>query len=313
MQTAATSLCCCSITHRQVIPPRKPLVRSATVFRSPIESISNFENLDQRLVQSAFLKFSSFNRGRRLDSAHRQLKMPNITRMSASGQFSEDGIMEDSRNGEQHVLNNSESSVPGKPTNIVWQECSVSKEERQKLLGQKGCVIWITGLSGSGKSTLACALSHALYCRGKLTYILDGDNVRHGLNKNLGFSAEERAENIRRVGEVAKLFVDVGVICIASLISPYRRDRDACRALFLDGEFIEIFMNFPLELCEERDSKGLYKLARAGKIKGFTGIDDPYEPPVSCEIMMQRINGVCPSPKDMAEKVVSYLEAKCFI
>ncbi|KAH9301608.1 hypothetical protein KI387_013191, partial [Taxus chinensis] len=204
--------------------------------------------------------------------------------------------------GEENVLslhpnaldaNSPQSSIPGiiyppattmeKATNIVWQECPVNKVERQKLLGQKGCVIWITGLSGSGKSTLACALSQALYSRGKLSYLLDGDNVRHGLNKNLGFSAEDRTENIRRIGEVAKLFVDSGVICIASFISPYRMDRDACRALLPAGEFIEIFMNFPLQICEERDAKGLYKLARAGKIKGFTGIDDPYEPPESCE------------------------------
>nr|ABR17904.1 unknown [Picea sitchensis] len=228
----------------------------------------------------------------------------------------------------QHVMvdsnsvesNSVESSIPsiicppitnvGKSTNIVWQECSVNKEERQKLLRQKGCVIWITGLSGSGKSTLACALSRVLHSRGRLTYILDGDNVRHGLNKNLSFSAEDRAENIRRIGEVARLFVDAGVICITSLISPYQRDRDACRALLPVGEFIEIFMDFPLEICEQRDAKGLYKLARAGKIKGFTGIDDPYEPPECCEIVMQPRNGVCPTPKEMAEQVVSYLEEK---
>lgn len=223
----------------------------------------------------------------------------------------------------QHVMvdsNSVESSIPsmicppitsvGKSTNIVWQECSVNKEERQKLLRQKGCVIWITGLSGSGKSTLACALSRALHSRGRLTYILDGDNVRHGLNNNLSFSAEDRAENIRRIGEVARLFVDAGVICITSLISPYRRDRDACRARLPVGEFIEIFMDFSLEICEERDAKGLYKLARAGKIKGFTGIDDPYEPPECCEIVMQPRNGVCPSPRDMAEQVVAYLAEK---
>lgn len=200
-----------------------------------------------------------------------------------------------------------------KATNIAWHECSVTKEERQKLLGQKGCVIWITGLSGSGKSTLACALIQALHSRGKLTYLLDGDNVRHGLNKNLSFSAEDRAENIRRVGEVAKLFVDAGIICISSFISPYRKDRDACRALLPAGEFIEIFMNFNLQICEKRDAKGLYKLARAGKIKGFTGIDDPYEPPESCEIVMQPINGECPTPKNMAEQVFAYLEEKGFL
>ncbi|KAF2288186.1 hypothetical protein GH714_004867 [Hevea brasiliensis] len=169
-------------------------------------------------------------------------------------------------------------------SNIFWHECPVGKTERHKLLNQKGCVVWITGLSGSGKSTLACSLSRELHSRGKLSYVLDGDNLRHGLNKGLGFSAEDRTENIRRVGEVAKLFADAGLICIASLISPYGKDRDACRAMLADANFIEVFMNMSLSLCESRDAKGLYKLARAGKIKGFTGIDDPYEPPLNCEI-----------------------------
>ncbi|XP_059459085.1 adenylyl-sulfate kinase 3-like isoform X4 [Corylus avellana] len=155
----------------------------------------------------------------------------------------------------------------GKATNIVWHKCSVDKCDRQQLLEQKGCVIWMTGLSGSGKSTLACALSRGLHARGKLTYILDGDNVRHGLNSDLGFKAEDRAENIRRIGEVAKLFADAGIICIASLISPYRKDRDACRALLPERDFIEVFLDVPLEVCEARDPKGLYKLARSGKIK----------------------------------------------
>ncbi|KAG9456410.1 hypothetical protein H6P81_000918 [Aristolochia fimbriata] len=204
-------------------------------------------------------------------------------------------------------------SAVGKSTNIFWQECSVGKLDRQKLLKQKGCVVWITGLSGSGKSTLACTLSRELYSKGKLSYILDGDNVRHGLNKDLGFKAEDRAENIRRVGEVAKLFADAGLICIASLISPYRKDRDACRALLPDSNFIEVFMNMPLAVCEARDSKGLYKLARAGKIKGFTGIDDPYEPPLNCEIEIQEKGSVCPTPGDMAGEVVSYLEEKGYL
>lgn len=204
-------------------------------------------------------------------------------------------------------------STVGKSTNIFWQECSVGRVERQKLLNQKGSVIWITGLSGSGKSTLACTLSRQLHDREKLTYILDGDNVRHGLNKDLGFKAEDRAENIRRIGEVAKLFADAGLICIASLISPYRQDRDACRALLPEKNFIEVFMNMPLEVCEARDAKGLYKLARAGKIKGFTGIDDPYEPPLNCEIEIQQRDGVCPTPSAMAEQVVLYLEEKGFL
>ncbi|GKV14844.1 hypothetical protein SLEP1_g25654 [Rubroshorea leprosula] len=201
----------------------------------------------------------------------------------------------------------------GNSTNIFWHECPVGKLERQRLLKQKGCVVWITGLSGSGKSTLACSLNRELYTRGKLSYVLDGDNLRHGLNKDLGFKAEDRTENIRRVGEVAKLFADAGLICIASLISPYRKDRDACRAMLADENFIEVFMNMPLELCEARDSKGLYKLARAGKIKGFTGIDDPYEPPLNCEIEIQQKDGVCPTPGDMAGEVVSYLEGKGYL
>lgn len=201
----------------------------------------------------------------------------------------------------------------GTPANIFWQECSVGKSDRQKLLNQKGCVVWITGLSGSGKSTLACTVGRELHGRGKLAYILDGDNLRHGLNRDLGFKADDRAENIRRVGEVAKLFADAGLICIASLISPYRRDRDACRALLPDSSFIEVFMNMPLELCESRDPKGLYKLAREGKIKGFTGIDDPYEAPLNCEIELSPENGDCPTPCAMAGQVVTYLEEKGFL
>ncbi|XP_019451373.1 PREDICTED: adenylyl-sulfate kinase 3-like isoform X3 [Lupinus angustifolius] len=201
-------------------------------------------------------------------------------------------------------------------TNIFWQECQIGKPDRQKLLNQKGCVVWITGLSGSGKSTLAFSLSRELHSRGKLSYVLDGDNLRHGLNKDLGFKPEDRAENIRRTGEVAKLFADAGLICVASLISPYRRDRDTCRAMLPDANFIEVFMNMPLELCEARDPKGLYKLARAGKIKvtiGFTGIDDPYEPPINCEIELKQENGICPTPTLMAGKVVTYLEEKGFL
>uniref|UniRef100_A0A0E0CWT5 Adenylyl-sulfate kinase n=1 Tax=Oryza meridionalis TaxID=40149 RepID=A0A0E0CWT5_9ORYZ len=182
-------------------------------------------------------------------------------------------------------------STIGKSTNILWHNCPIGQSERQNLLGQKGCVIWITGLSGSGKSTLACALSRELHCSGHLTYVLDGDNLRHGLNRDLSFKAEDRAENIRRVGEVAKLFADAGIICIASLISPYRRDRDAC----------------------PRDPKGLYKLARSGKIKGFTGIDDPYESPVNSEIVIKMVDGECPSPKAMAQHVLCYLEENGYL
>ncbi|KAJ6896214.1 hypothetical protein NC651_022439 [Populus alba x Populus x berolinensis] len=204
--------------------------------------------------------------------------------------------------------NHNQLSTIGNSTNIKWHECPVEKIDRQKLLKQKGCVIWITGLSGSGKSTVACALSHMLYQRGNLSYILDGDNIRHGLNRDLSFKAEDRAENIRRVGEVAKLFADAGFICIACLISPYRRDRAECRAMLPSEGFVEVFMDVPLQVCENRDPKGLYKLARAGKIKGFTGIDDPYEPPLDAEIVLQCNTGDCSTPCDMAEKVISYLE-----
>ncbi|XP_029129754.1 adenylyl-sulfate kinase 3 isoform X2 [Cajanus cajan] len=186
--------------------------------------------------------------------------------------------------------NLSDVSNTGNSVNIFWHECSVQKLNRQQLLQQKGCVIWLTGLSGSGKSTLACALSRSLHSKGKLTYILDGDNIRHGLNRDLSFRAEDRSENIRRIGEVAKLLADAGVICITSLISPYRKDRDACRALLPKGDFIEVFIDVPLDVCEARDPKGLYKLARAGKIKGFTGIDDPYEPPYNCEGKINIVN-----------------------
>ncbi|KAK7263252.1 hypothetical protein RJT34_30839 [Clitoria ternatea] len=201
----------------------------------------------------------------------------------------------------------------GKSTNILWHACPIQKQDREQLLQQKGCVIWLTGLSGSGKSTIACALSRSLHSRGKLTYILDGDNLRHGLNQDLSFKAEDRSENIRRIGEVAKLFADAGVICITSLISPYRKDRDACRALLPKGDFIEVFIDAPLHVCEARDPKGLYKLARAGKIKGFTGIDDPYEPPCSCEIVLQQKGSDCKSPSDMAEIVISYLEENGYL
>ncbi|CAI9111274.1 OLC1v1011459C1 [Oldenlandia corymbosa var. corymbosa] len=205
------------------------------------------------------------------------------------------------------------TSNVGNSTNILWHKCSVEKVDRQELLQQKGCVIWITGLSGSGKSTLACALCQGLHARGKLTYVLDGDNVRHGLNRDLSFKSEDRAENIRRIGEVAKLFADAGVICIACLISPYRKDRDACRDLLPEGAFIEVFMDVPLQICEARDPKGLYKLARAGKIKGFTGIDDPYEPPLNSEIVLQPNDGPGGSPKELAEIVISFLDKNGYL
>ena len=173
-----------------------------------------------------------------------------------------------------------------KATNVYWHEGEVTRAERAQLLGQKGATIWFTGLSGSGKSTVAVALEKALHQQGRLVYRLDGDNVRLGINKNLGFSAEDRAENIRRIGEIAKLFVDAGVIVLSSFVSPYRADRDMVRKLHDDGgmDFVEVFVDVPLAEAEKRDPKGLYKKARAGEIKNFTGIDSPYEPPEAPEI-----------------------------
>jgi adenylyl-sulfate kinase len=171
-----------------------------------------------------------------------------------------------------------------KATNVTWHEQQVSKADRAEQKEQKPCIVWFTGLSGSGKSTIANALERRLHEAGHHTYLLDGDNVRHGLNKDLGFSPEDRVENIRRIGEVAKLMVDAGLIVLTAFISPYRADRQMVRELVGEGEFIEVFVDTPLEVCEERDPKGLYAKARAGEIKGFTGIDAPYEAPMACEL-----------------------------
>jgi adenylylsulfate kinase len=175
-----------------------------------------------------------------------------------------------------------------KATNIHWHEGDISRTERWKALDCTGATLWFTGLSGSGKSTVASALEQTLVNMGVIAYRLDGDNVRHGLNKNLGFSAEDREENIRRIGEVAKLFADAGAVTLTSFISPYRTDRDIARAVHAEADipFLEVFVCPPLEVCEERDPKGLYKKARAGEIKGFTGIDDPYEEPQAAELML---------------------------
>jgi adenylylsulfate kinase len=194
-----------------------------------------------------------------------------------------------------------------KATNITWHEGHVGREERAQLLKQKGATLWFTGLSGSGKSTIAYTLEHALVQRGRLAYVLDGDNIRHGLNKNLGFSAADREENIRRIGEVAKLFADCGVLTMTSFISPYRADRDKVRALHVEGKlpFIEVHVNTPIETCEQRDPKGLYKKARAGQLKGFTGIDDPYEAPLHPELT---IDATSTSPQQAAVLLMEYLE-----
>jgi adenylylsulfate kinase len=176
-----------------------------------------------------------------------------------------------------------------KATNVHWHEGEVTRNDRNRLLNQKGATLWFTGLSGSGKSTVAVALERELHQRGKLVYRLDGDNVRLGINKNLGFSAEDRKENIRRIGEVAKLFVDTGVIVLSSFVSPYREDRDIVRQLHAASgmDFIEVFVDCDLSEAEKRDPKGLYKKARAGEIKNFTGIDDPYEAPLKPELVLK--------------------------
>jgi adenylylsulfate kinase len=180
--------------------------------------------------------------------------------------------------------------MPGqKATNITWHEGDVTREEREANLGQKGATLWMTGLSASGKSTIAVALEKVLLARGKHAYRLDGDNIRFGLNRNLGFSAEDRAENIRRIGEVAKLFSDAGIITLTSFISPYRRDRDLVRKLHEDVKlpFLEVYVDCAIDEAEKRDPKGLYKKARAGELKGFTGVDDPYEAPERPELVLR--------------------------
>jgi adenylylsulfate kinase len=207
---------------------------------------------------------------------------------------------------------------------VHWHEHAVSRQEREQRNGQAGCVIWFTGLSASGKSTLANLLDHRLHTAGLHSFVLDGDNVRHGLNAGpgmlkgqhgeefakrfgLGFSAQDREENIRRIGAVAKLFCDAGLIALTAFISPYRIDRDRVRALLADGDFIEIFVDAPLEVCEARDPKGLYKKARAGELKGFTGIDDPYEPPVKPEL---QLDAGTKSPETLVDEVLAYLKTK---
>jgi len=194
-----------------------------------------------------------------------------------------------------------------KATNIKWHHGKITKEDRVKLLNQKGATIWLTGLSGSGKSTIAVELEHALIENKHQAYILDGDNIRHGLNKNLGFSPEDRTENIRRIGEVAKLFTEANIITIAAFVSPYREDRDNVRKLLNQGEFIEIYVRCSLEVCETRDTKGLYKKARAGEVKNFTGISAPYEEPLNPELT---IDSSRLSVEGSARVILHYLEEK---
>jgi adenylylsulfate kinase len=197
-----------------------------------------------------------------------------------------------------------------KATNVVWHHGHVTREDRQKVLGQRGATLWFTGLSGSGKSTVAHRVEQLLLERGRHAYVLDGDNVRHGLNANLGFSPEDREENIRRVGEVAKLFTDAGVLTVCAFISPYRVDRDRVRALMPEGDFVEVYVTAPLEVCEARDPKGLYAKARAGEIRDFTGVSAPYEEPLAPEI---RVDTHEQDVDACARAVVEWLEARGYL
>lgn len=211
----------------------------------------------------------------------------------------------------------------GFPIEVHWHDHAVSRQEREKLHGHPGCVLWLTGLSASGKSTVANLVDHKLHAMGLRSFVLDGDNIRHGLNAGptmlkerhgeqfarrfgLGFSAEDREENIRRIGAVAKLFCDAGIIAITAFISPYRADRDKVRAMMEEEDFIEVFVDAPLDVCEARDPKGIYKKARAGEIKGFTGIDDPYEPPEEPEMVLR---AGTKSAETLAEEVIVHLQA----
>ena len=191
-----------------------------------------------------------------------------------------------------------------KADNITWHTGEVDRAQRAAAYGHRGAVLWFTGLSGSGKSTIAHRVEAMLVDRGVFVYVLDGDNIRHGLNSDLGFSPEEREENIRRIGEVARLFADSGAVVLSAFISPYRRDRDRVRALLGQNEFVEVFVDTPLEICEARDPKGLYKKARAGEISNFTGIDAPYEAPESPEVHLETADL---SVDDAAATVIGYL------
>lgn len=195
-------------------------------------------------------------------------------------------------------------------SNIVWHDHHVSKTERAATKNQKPCILWFTGLSGSGKSTIANAVESRLQELGKHTYLLDGDNIRLGLNRGLTFSDDDRVENIRRIGEVSKLFVDAGVIVLTAFISPFQRDRDAVRSLVEEGEFIEVFIDTPLDICENRDPKGLYQKARNGEIPNFTGISSPYESPVNPEIHIVNHNITV---ENISWQIIDYLEEKGYL
>ncbi len=207
---------------------------------------------------------------------------------------------------------------------VVWHQQGVSRDQRATRFGQRGAVVWFTGLSGSGKSTIANLVDQQLFQLGVHSYVLDGDNVRHGLNATpailepvygselarrfgLGFSADDRAENIRRIGAVAQLFADASIVTLTAFVSPYRQDRDRVRAMLAPGDFLEVFVDTPLEVCESRDPKGLYKKARKGEIRGFTGIDDPYEPPSQCELILKTVDH---SADILAAQVIELLRTR---
>lgn len=197
-----------------------------------------------------------------------------------------------------------------KSTNIVWHAHTVARAEREEKFGHRGCTIWMTGLSGSGKSTLANALDDALWQRGIRSYVLDGDNIRHGLNKDLGFSPADRTENIRRIGEVARLFTDAGIINTTAFISPYREDRDRARAAQGEGDFVEVYVRASVDACELRDTKGLYAKARAGKIPEFTGISAPYEEPLSPEVVVDTEGQTV---EESLAVILAYLQEKGYL
>ena len=197
-----------------------------------------------------------------------------------------------------------------KSRNIFWHDGDITRNDRERARGHRGATLWFTGLSGSGKSTLARALEAALYERGCVVYVLDGDNVRHGLNRDLGFSPADRTENIRRIGEVAKLFTDAGALTLTAFISPYREDRESVRALMPEGDFIEVYVDCSLDVCEQRDPKGLYKKARRGEIPEFTGISAPYEAPASPEIVL-RSDALAPDA--CVEQLIQYLETNGYL
>ncbi|WP_110927949.1 adenylyl-sulfate kinase [Bacillus massiliglaciei] len=197
-----------------------------------------------------------------------------------------------------------------KSTNIVWHDASLTKEERQRQNGHKSAVIWFTGLSGSGKSTIANAAAKELFDQNIRNFVLDGDNIRHGLNKDLGFSEEDRTENIRRIGEVSKLFVDSGQIVLTAFISPFRQDREIVRGLLEEGEFIEVYVKCSLDQCEKRDPKGLYKKAREGIIKDFTGISSPYEEPNAPELVIESDKF---NVEECVKQIIDYLKSQNII